>query len=203
TGQRRYNYRAILPQSRPLDDKILRIDYNVSSKLSTFVRLLQDYQAVDGYQGTVGPAGGGWGQFEHSYHVQAAGAMASSVYTFSPNRINEVSWGANRGKQRVNPLDQVDSKAVGGTKTYADNLLPLKDSSGKAIALPSLYPAANVLNLLPQVNFGLPSGFTAQSPGQGISSATTFVPTFGHDSRWPFTGTDMLQTVNDKITWLK
>src|SRR5262249_20757247 len=129
TGQRRFNYRAILPQLRPNEDKILRVDYNISSKTTAFVRLLQDYQAVDGYAGTVGPAGGQWGQFEHSYHVQAAGALGTIVHTFSPSLIGEFSYGVTRGKQGVNPIDQVDSIAEGGTKTYADNLLPLKDSS--------------------------------------------------------------------------
>src|SRR5262249_5571066 len=158
-------------------------------KLQTFVRLLNDYQAVDGYAGTVGPSGGTWGQFEHSYHVQAAGALATAIYTFSPNLVNEVSYGVTRGKQGVNPLDQADSKASGGTKTYADNLLPLKDASGNAISLPRINQGSNVQNLLPQVNFGLPTGFTAQSPGQAITNQ----PTFGHDSRWPFVGTDMVQ----------
>ncbi|MDQ6708242.1 MAG: Plug and carboxypeptidase regulatory-like domain-containing protein, partial [Acidobacteriota bacterium] len=146
TGQRRYNFRAILPQSRPNEDTILRVDYNVGSRLVTFVRLLQDYQAVDGYNGTVGPAGGAWGQFPHSYHVQAAGAAATAVYTFSPTLINEFTWGVNRGKQGVNPLDQATSAATGGTKTYADNLLPLKDTTGKPIPLPRIFPSSNVLN---------------------------------------------------------
>ena len=34
---------------------MLRVDYNVSSKIQTFVKLLQDYQAVNGYGGTVKP----------------------------------------------------------------------------------------------------------------------------------------------------
>ena len=199
TGQRRYNYRALLQQNRPLDDKVLRIDYNFSPKVSTYARLLQDYQAVDGYAGTVGPAGGSWGQFPHSYHVQAAGILGTIVYTISPTVINEITYGVTRGRQGVNPLDNPTSTATGGTKTYADNLLPLKDVNGKAIALPRINQGSNVLGLLPQVSFGLPSGFSAQSAGQGISSA----PTFGHDSRWPFTGTDMLQSVTEKITWVK
>ncbi|MGH9672717.1 MAG: carboxypeptidase regulatory-like domain-containing protein, partial [Bryobacteraceae bacterium] len=45
TGGRRFNYRAILPQSRPNEGKILRIDYSISPRLQTFVRLLNDYQA--------------------------------------------------------------------------------------------------------------------------------------------------------------
>ena len=154
---------------------------------------------MDGYAGTTGPAGGNWGQFPHSYHVQSAGALATLIYTISPTMINEVSWGVNRGRQGNNPLDTATSKAVGGTKTYADNLLPLKDSSGNAIALPRINQGSNILNLLPQVNFGLPSGFTAQSAGQGLSQG----PTFGHDSRWPFTGTDMVQSLTDKVTWVK
>jgi hypothetical protein len=91
-------------------------------------RAMQDYQAVDGYAGTVGPSGGNWGQFEHSYHVQAAGLMGTMVYTFTPTLINEFTWGLNRGKQGVNPMDAVDSTAVGGVKTYEDSLLPLKDA---------------------------------------------------------------------------
>lgn len=199
TGQRRFNFRAILPQLRPNEDKILRIDYNIGPKTTAFVRLLQDYQAVDGYAGTVGPAGGNWGQFEHSYHVQAAGALGTIVHTFSPNLINEFSYGVTRGRQGVNPIDKVETVAQGGTKTYQDNLLPLKDANGQAIPLPRIFQASNVLNLLPQVNFGLPSGFSAQSSGQGVNQA----PAFGHDPRWPFVGTDMVQSITEKITWVK
>src|SRR5207245_2327036 len=133
--------------------------------------------------------------FEHSYHVQSAGALGTAIYTFSSNLINEISYGVTRGKQGVNPLDTMDSKAAGGTKTYADNLLPLKGANGQPIALPRINPGSNVLNLLPQINFGLPSGFSAQSAGQGITGQ----PTFGHDPRWPFTGTDMVQSFTEKI----
>jgi hypothetical protein len=199
TGQRRYNFRAILPQNRPLDDKVLRVDYNLSPKITTYGRLLQDYQAVDGYAGTTGPAGGTWGQFPHSYHVQAAGALGTIIYTVSPTLISEFTYGVNRGKQGNFPLSNVTSKAMGGTKTYEDNLLPLKGAGGAAIPLPRINQGSNVLNLLPQVNFGLPSGFSAQSPGQSISQG----PTFGHDSRWPFTGTDMVQSIRDTVTWVK
>ena len=76
----------------------------------------------------MGPPGGAWGQFPASYHVQAAGALGTMVYTFSPTLINEFSWGINRGKQGVDPLDDASSnKNNGGAKTYAQSLLPLKD----------------------------------------------------------------------------
>ncbi len=75
-------------------------------RCSAFARLLQDYQAQNGYNVTVGPPGGAWGQFPASYHVQAAGALGTLVYTISPTLINEFSWGINRGKQGVDPLDR-------------------------------------------------------------------------------------------------
>ena len=185
---------------RPLDDKILRVDYNISPKLQTYVRLLQDYQAQNGYGVTVGPPGGAWGQFPASYHVQAAGALGTLVYTISPTLINEFSWGINRGKQGVDPLtDTSGNVATGGVKTYAQSLLPLKDVNGNALTLPRINQGSNYLNLLPAVNFGLPSGFSAQSSGQGVTAA----PTFSLDSRWPFTGTDQLQTIQDNLTWVK
>jgi hypothetical protein len=199
TGNRGYNFRYPVQQLRPLDDKILRLDYNPSPKVMTYARLLQDYQAQNGYQTTVGPQGGAWGQFPTSYHVQAVGAIGTIVYTFSPTLINELSWGINRGKQGVDPLDDTSSnKNNGGARTYQDSLLPLKDSAGKALTLPRINQASNVLNLLPQVNFGFPSGFGAQSSGQGISGT----PNFANDPRWPFGGTDQLQTLQDKVTWL-
>src|SRR5215469_7917403 len=170
TGNRGYNFRAVLPQSRPLDDKILRVDYNLSSKATMFVRLLQDYQAQNGYNTTVGPPGGAWGQFPDSYHVQSAGALGTIVYTFGPTLINEASWGINRGLQGVGPLtDTSADTSTGGARTYENSLLPLKDANGNALTLPRINPAsANTLNLLPQVNFCLPSGYSAQSAGQGI-----------------------------------
>jgi len=199
TGLRRFNYRAILPQLRPNRDTIVRFDYNVSQKINTYVRFIQDYQAVDGYAGTVGPAGGAWGQFPHSYNVKAIGAVATMIYTINPNLVNEATWGTNRGLQSVNPLDNPSSTGVGGTRTYQDNLLPLKGVNGQAVNLPRIFSGSNSLNLLPQVNFGFPSGFSPQSAGQGISGT----PAFGHDSRWPFTGSDNVQTITNKITWNK
>lgn len=200
TGNRGYNFRAVLPVSRPLDDKILRVDYNPSPKVTTYARLLQDYQAQNGYNTTVGPPGGAWGQFPDSYHVKSVGALGTLVYTFSPTLINELSWGINRGSQGVIPLtDTSADTATGGARTYQQSLLPLKDSNGNALTLPRINQNSNYLNLLPAVSFGFPSAYSAQAAGQSVTAA----PTFSLDSRWPFTGTDQLQTLQDKVTWVK
>jgi Carboxypeptidase regulatory-like domain len=201
TGNRGYNFRYPQQQLRPLDDKILRIDYNFSPKVVTYVRLLQDYQAQNGYGNpvTVGPPGGAWGQFPVSYHVQSTGALGTMVYTFSPTLINELTWGINRGRQGVDPLSDTSSNPnTSGAKTYAQSLLPLKDANGNALTLPRINAASNYLGLLPAVQFGLPNNYSAQSSGQGVNAA----PQFSNDPRWPFTGTDQLQTIQDKVTWV-
>ncbi|MBS1877313.1 MAG: carboxypeptidase regulatory-like domain-containing protein [Acidobacteria bacterium] len=200
TGQKQYNFRFPQQQLRPLDDKILRMDYAISQKLMAYVRLLQDYQAQNGYNVTVGPPGGAWGQFPASYHVQSAGALGTLIHTISPTLINEISFGINRGLQGVGPLDDASqNKNNGGVRTYAQSLLPLKDVNGNALTLPRINASSNYLNLLPAVNFGLPSNYSAQSSGLGVTNA----PTFSLDSRWPFTGTDQLVTIQDKVTWVK
>jgi hypothetical protein len=190
TGQRQYNY-AFTPQySNPRKDKILRVDYNISSKDTMFVRLLQDYQDQSGYGAILGAAGDGWGQFPHSYHIPSAGAAATYIHTFTPSLVNELTWGINKAHQQNSPTDQT---------LYNNSLLPLK-SNGQTLNLPTIFGSgANTMNLLPNVNFGLPSGFTAQSSPTAIPN----LPSFGFDSRWPFDGTDSIQNLTNNITWIK
>jgi hypothetical protein len=192
TGQRQYNFQDQLTNSNPREDRILRVDYNINPKTTAFVRLLQDYQGQDGYGAILGPAGDGWGQFPHGYDIESAGAVATVIHTFTPTMVNEFTWGINRAHQIVAPINQ------SGQPAYSSSLLPLKGANGQALSLPNVF-GANALNLLPNINFGLPSGFTAQSAGQTIPN----LPAFGFDSRWPFNGTDQVQNVNDTFTWIK
>jgi Carboxypeptidase regulatory-like domain len=189
TGQRAYNSIFQFTNTQPREDKILRVDYNASTKDTMFVRLLQDYQNQSGYGAILGAQGDGWGQFPHSYHIPSAGVAMTYVHIFRPNLINELTLGTNRSHQQNSPTD---------AKLFSASLLPLKDSSGQALKLPNLL-GANYLNLLPAVNFGLPSGFTAQSSPTSIPN----LPTFGFDSRWPFDGTQRSDNLTDNITWIK
>lgn len=190
TGQRQYNFTDVLGNTDPRLDKILRVDYNISSKDNMFVRLLQDYQAQSGYGAILGAAGDRWGQFPHSYFIPSAGFATTFVHTFRPNLINEATIGQNRAHQQNESTDST---------LYNKSLLPLK-VNGTTYTLPTIFGnSVNYLNLLPNVNFGLPSGFSAQSAPTGIPN----LPGFGFDSRWPFDGTDNLLTITDNITWIK
>lgn len=190
TGQRQYNAQFVNPFEQPRHDRILRVDYPVSSKASAYVRLLQDYTGNDGYGQILGALGDGWRQFPHGYDIPSAGAVASLIYSFKPNLILESMWGITRGHQMNTPTDM---------NLYNNSLLPFKDASGKEIPLARLFPGANTLNLRPQINFGFPSGFSPQASGQSVPNA----PGYGFDSRWPFDGTDQVQTVSSNLTWVK
>ena len=189
TGQRQYNSIFQFTNNQPREDKILRVDYNATTKDTMFVRLLQDYQDQSGYGAILGAVGDGWGQFPHSYHIPSAGIAMTYVHIFRPNLINEFTIGINRAHQGNNPTDDT---------LFNNSLLPLKDSSGAALQLPNLF-GANYLKLLPQVSFGLPSGFSAQSAPAGLPG----LPGFGFDSRWPFDGTDEAHNLTDNVTYIK
>jgi hypothetical protein len=199
TGLRQYNFQFVPTNTDPRTDKILRVDYNVSTRDTVFVRLLQDYQAQSGNGAILGAAGDGWGQFTHSYYIPSAGFSTTYTHIFRPNLINEATVGQNRAHQKNIATNQAQ---------YDASLLPLK-LNGQALTLPSLFPGANTLNLLPNINFGLPSGFTAASAPTPIPNIVGNNGTggngnaFGFDSRWPFDGTDNLLTFTDNITWVK
>ncbi|MES1261242.1 MAG: carboxypeptidase regulatory-like domain-containing protein, partial [Acidobacteriota bacterium] len=189
TGARQYNFQFQGTQTQPREDKILRVDYNLSPKDTLFVRLIQDGFENSGYGAILGPLQSDWGQFPHTYSNPSAGAAMTYIHTFRPNLINELTMGINRNHQANTPSD---------TTLFSASLLPLKDASGNALNLPNLF-GANYLNLRPAVRFDLPSGFTAQSSPTGIPN----LPQFGFDSRWPFDGTDESQNLTDNLTWIK
>lgn len=198
TGQRQYNFAFVPTNDNPRSDKILRVDYNVSNKDTMFVRLLQDYQASAGYGAILGAAGDGWGQFPHSYFIPSAGFAMTYIHTFRANLINEATVGQNRAHQQNIPTDPT---------LYQASLLPLK-ANGQALTLPTIFANANTLNLLPNINFGLPSGFSAASAPTPIpnivgTNGATVGNAFGFDSRWPFDGTDSLVSFSDNVTWIK
>jgi hypothetical protein len=188
TGNRQYNFQNTTSNQNPRRDTIVRGDYNISERDTMFVRLLHEYQAQSGSGATLGALGDNWGQFPHIYKIPSSGAVATYIHSFRPNLFNEASFGINHSHQQNAPTDTTD---------FQKSLLPLK-LNGQALTLPNMF-GANSAGLLPNIQFGLPSGFTAQSAPTAIPS----LPSFGFDSRWPFDGTDQLMTITDNVTWAK
>src|SRR5205823_547308 len=144
----------------PREDRILRFDYNVASRTTAYVRLVQDYAGNHGNGTTVGPTGGGWGQLPSFFDAPSVGAAATVIHTFRPNLVNSFTWGISYGGETAGALDQAQ---------YATNMLPaLRGANGDSVTLPSAMPGANVLNLIPKIAF---TANGAQSAGQGVTNA--------------------------------
>jgi Carboxypeptidase regulatory-like domain/TonB-dependent Receptor Plug Domain len=198
TGTHTYNSQFLWTNSEPREDRILRLDYNLGKRDSSYVRLIQDYYGSNGGRagadanGTLGPSGSGWGQLtnNYSFSIPSEGFSVTEVHTFTPTVINEVSWGLNYAHQKVAP-----NSDSAGQAAYAALQLPALSAAAGGAKLPSLFNA-NVLNVIPNFSFGTNG---AQSSITGIANA----PTFGWDNRWPFEGTDSTQNLTDNLTWIK
>ncbi len=205
------NYTDFFRDSLPETDRILRIDAPLGKKTSLYVSGLQDYYATFGVGSLLQASGAGWGQFLSDYGVPNVSLAANVVHTFRPNLINEFTVGTNRAHQIVTaenanapcPANAVGSLTPGNALPYSCSQLTnpnLVGPNGQAIALPNLFPGANTLNTLPNVSFSTGGGFTQQSAGQGVIANT---PSFGFDTRWPFSGTDYLSSLTNNVTWIK
>ena len=190
TGQHQYN--AIYQFSRhdPHEDRILRLDYNVAPSTQAFVRLMNDYQGDRGIGATLNSTGL-WGQLPTDYGIQSAGVVATVIHTFRPNLINEFTAGVNRAHQTVGVESQ--------TQLATNQLAALKGPGGQAVTLPKIYQANEaglMTNLIPNIRF---TTLNAQSAGQGITNP----PAFTFDARFPFDGTDQVESITDNLSWIK
>ncbi len=186
TGLRQYNFTNQGTQSNPRDNRILRVDYSIGKNTAAYTRFIHDYSGNEGYGTTVGPTGAGWGQLSSYFDSRSWGLAQTLVHTFSPNLVNELTWGINRGVQLGGALDS--------DRYAADHLPALKNAAGQTVTLPSLFPDANVNNLIPNLSFAT-SG--AQSPGQAVVNP----PSFGWGTYWPFFSYDTFHNVTNNISW--
>ncbi|MEK7832349.1 MAG: carboxypeptidase regulatory-like domain-containing protein [Acidobacteriota bacterium] len=156
----RCNRQDDILDTRPRRDTILRVDYNVTEKDQTYVRLIQDFEAREG--GTFLGSTVALPQFKTIYTVRSVGAVGTWIRTFSGNRLNEVTVGINRAAQSVDPFEnalELNSRA----KTGLSNL-------------PEFYPSANPLGLIPNFIFGVTSATNLAIEGR--------FPFFGTNSVW-------------------
>jgi hypothetical protein len=179
TGQRQYNYQVQLPIESPRNDQVLRIDYNVASK-TTFYSRLQFGNEVGGrgfgnLPAGLGAGGGAWPQMENSYDIDTLSSVNTLLHTFSPTTVLEVTVGTNWSHQYVYPVNQA-----------------ALDSNDRTKVLPGLtqfFPAANPMNLVPNISYG---GNNALPNTRGVS----------FESRYPFFGYNPITDITSNVTKL-
>ncbi len=167
------SYNALIESTvdQPRRDSILRIDWNIGPSTQFYWRGIQDYEAFKGEFNFV-LASSSWPQLPMIYDIHSAGSVATLIHTFSPTKVNEFTFGVNRAKQLVAPLDQ-----TGFDRNVRSKI---------GLNLPQFYPAANPDNLIPNANFG-------GVPNAGVLSI---------ENRYPFFGTNNIWNYNDNFSWL-
>ncbi|MCU0246899.1 MAG: carboxypeptidase-like regulatory domain-containing protein, partial [Bryobacter sp.] len=168
------SYNALIQSTvdQPRRDSILRIDWNIGSRTQFYWRGIQDYEAFKGEFDFV-LASSSWPQLPIIYDIRSVGSVATLIHTFSPTKVNEFTFGINRAKQLVGPLNQ---------EGFDRNV-----RSKIGLNLPQFYPAANPDNLIPNANFG-------GVPNAGILNI---------EQRYPFFGTNNIWNYNDNFSWIQ
>ena len=166
-----YNDAFQTPIEQPHSDSILRVDWNISSKTTAYVRGIKDNQATRGGFGFV-LASPAWPQLPVNYQIPCQGIAGTVIHTFSPNRVNEITFGVNRGIQTEVPLSN-----AGLTSNLRSNL---------ASNIPQFYPAANPYGLVPNATFG------------GVSDAGAL----NIDARFPYFGRNNVWVYMDNYSWI-
>ena len=101
------SYNSLIQASvdQPRRDSILRVDWNIGPNTRFYARGIQDYEAYKGEFNFV-LASSSWPQLPIKYQIRSAGLVSTLIHTFSPTVINEFTFGVNRAKQTVDPLNQ-------------------------------------------------------------------------------------------------
>ena len=163
-----YNWAGLSVNKQPRRDSILRTDYNVSSKTSFYIRLIQDYQASKGgFQLLAGLGGSNsWPQLPIAYEIRSAGAVGTLIHTFNPTTVNELTVGINRAKQTVEPLDQA--------------AIDQNSRSKLGLSIPQFYPQNNPFGLIPNASFA------GGIPNPGALNIEQRFPFFGTNNIWNY-----------------
>lgn len=164
TPTRAYNYAFQSSLQQPRNDQILRVDWNVSPATQFYARAVKDFQATRGGFG-FNLASPSWPQLPINYEIHGQGIVSTLLHTFSPTKVNEFTFGVNRGLQVVAPLSQ---------EALAQNSRP-----ALKLNIPQFFPQANPSNLVPNATFaGVPN-----APQLSIDSR---YPYFGANNVWEY-----------------
>jgi Carboxypeptidase regulatory-like domain len=188
SGRHGYNTQYTLPVSNPANNEILRVDWNVNSKTMAYARYIRDVKGTDGpcavylicFVSGFG-SGTSWPMLNGGYDIHSNNVLGTVVHTFSPTLVNELTFGTNLVNQAV---------TVGQTQLSA---FTRKSTGLTQSLLPSFYPAANPLNLIPDVQFVTANG------GGSIGN----VGSYGFDNRFPFNGTERVDTLINNLSYVR
>lgn len=189
TGNHGYNTQFSFVTRAPQTTRTLRVDYNIGTKTTMYVRLLQSLNNSIGVGSGQFLGGTSWGMLTNTNPQNGRGYVVTMVHTFRPNLIGEFTVGTNFIHQQNQPDDPIAYQKEGDLGNF-------KLANGNLVNPIQVF-TGNFQNLIPNILF---SGNKQQNAGQGITGAA---PAFGYDSRWPFDGTDLATNYASNFTWIK
>jgi len=164
-----YDYVFQSSIQQPRHDQVLRIDWNISPNTQFYARGIKDYQATRGGFGFT-LASPSWPQLPIDYQIHGKGIVTTLIHAFNPARVNELTFGVNRGLQAVAPLSPAALSANSRTDLH--------------LAIPQFYPRANPLGVIPNATFA------------GVPDA----PQLNIDARFPYFGANNVWQITDNFS---
>ncbi len=175
------NYFEQASATHPRRNDVIRVDYNITSKLTGFFRYINDYDTsqllYNGVQFT-SDVGGVLGQAGISPIVHPNGGhgyAATLTYTISPTMVNEFTYASDWDQYTYTSLDNYkseDRSQVPGLPVLFPT--PTASTQGKTAS-----PLNGYQNLLPSFSFGTPSNAMSYSRvGSTAGADYTINPTW-------------------------
>jgi hypothetical protein len=156
-----YNYSIFAPRKEPTNQQVLRVDYNINSKLRMYFHGMNMFKENRGLTATTNKLN--WG-IPSYYQTPAQNTGINLSYFASPTLVNEFSVGWAGWKEQQNFANTSDLAKV--------------SRSALGISLGQNNPLQNPTDLVPRVT-GLSSG--SSSPSFQLANA----PSIDFDNRWP------------------
>ena len=170
------NYILNLTERNPVNQQVLRLDYNISEKWRAYFRGLNMSVASKGNAAADTPMNY-LTNFPVNYINSAPNVVVDLTYIASPTLVNEASIGYSAwSEQQQFPNGQGELKAV--------------QKSALGITLPQFRPELNPRDLIPGVTFG----------GGGLSKLPTIGFFGGNGSRFPINSQANSYGVSDSLT---
>jgi hypothetical protein len=166
-----YNYVFQESLKVPKHQHVARVDWKPNEKDSLYVRGMTWYADNKGYAVPAGASN--WGLVQGHYTFTDKSALVNHTHVFSPNLVNEASFGARQSNEAGPPLTQEGLDRV--------------TRAGSGFVAPQFHPEINPLNMIPMATFG------------GVTNPANIT----YDGRFPVTGEDQVFNVNEGLTYIK
>lgn len=163
TSGGRYNFITSDIVDNPVRQEILRVDYNINSKLRAYFRGTNMSVKQSGVSTPASPVQ--WAPYQVAYDTTNPNVGGNLTYTISPTLVNEFTMGTARWSEDQRFVDPADALKL--------------QRKALGINIGQFHPENNPLNLVPGVSFGGVQsppgiGFDGRFPMNNIVWSTSF-----------------------------